>query len=71
MNVTVKVKFGGNKQSVESFGNNRYLVYIYSNKEDEGALDELAALLAKQLGVPLNRVELRRDMGDTKVFWVN
>ena len=71
MNVTVKVKYGSNKQSVESFGNNRYLIYLYSNKEDAAALDELSALLSTHLGVPLNRVELRRDMGDTKLFLIN
>lgn len=72
MDVTVKVKFGSNKQSIESFGSNRYLVYINSKKEDENlAYTELVRLLSKKIGTPEARIELRRDMGETKVFFVN
>lgn len=72
MDITVKVKFGSNKQSIESFGSNRYLVYINSKKEDESmAYAELVRMLSKKLGTPEGRIELRRDLGETKVFFIN
>ena len=71
MDVTVKIKYGSNKQIIESFGNNRYLIYLHSKKEDKDAWNELIALLSRKLGVPDNRIELRRDSGETKVFLVN
>ena len=71
MDVVVKLKYNSKKQSIESFGNNRYLIYLNSGKEGQDAWNELVALLSRKLGVPENRIELRRDSGDTKVFFVN
>ncbi len=71
MDVTVKVKYGCGKQLVESFGNNRYLIYLHSKKDEEDSFAELIALLSRKLGTPENRIELRRDLGETKVFLVN
>ena len=68
MQVTVKIKYGTNKQSIESFGNNRYLVYLLTKKEDPFAWEELIAVMSKQFGVPSNKIELRKDIGDSKVF---
>ncbi len=70
MQVTVKVKYGTDNPRIEGFGNNRYLVYVSASKEDvEGTYAELAALLSKRLGVPPDRVQLKREMDrDTKVF---
>jgi uncharacterized protein YggU (UPF0235/DUF167 family) len=71
MDVHVKIKYGCDKQNIESFGNNRYLIYLLSKKEEEESWGELIALLSRKLGVPENRIELRRNMGDNKVFFVN
>ena len=70
MQVTVKIKFGTSKQYIESFGGNRYLVYLLSKADDPFHLEELTALLAKQFGVSPKRVELRIDRGESKVFEV-
>lgn len=70
MQVTVKIKYGTSKQAIESFGNNRYLVYLLTKKDDPLAWQELIAVLAKQFGVPSNKIEMRRDIGDSKVFEV-
>ena len=71
MDVTVKIKFGSNKQAIEAFGNNRYLVYVSSKNGEESVWGELLGLLSRKLGTPESRIELRRDMGETKVFFVN
>ncbi len=71
MDVTVKIKYGCTKQSIEGFGNNRFLINLNSKKEDESYWGELMLLLSRKLGTPENRIELRRDLGETKVFLVN
>jgi len=43
-------------------------IYLLTKKEDPFAWEELIAVLSKQFGVSQNRIELRRDMGDSKVF---
>ncbi|HTZ41805.1 MAG TPA: DUF167 domain-containing protein [Candidatus Omnitrophota bacterium] len=52
MIIHVKVKPNSSKQSVENFGNGRYLVYLKSPPEDNKANIELINLLSKELGVP-------------------
>jgi hypothetical protein len=52
MIIHVKVKPNSSKQEVESFGNNRYLVYLKSPPENDKANIELIRVLSKELGVP-------------------
>jgi hypothetical protein len=68
MDITVKVKYGCSKSLFEPFGDKRYLVYLLSQEGAHDAHDELVGLISKKLGVPHNRIELRRDGGAIKVF---
>jgi uncharacterized protein YggU (UPF0235/DUF167 family) len=52
MIIHVKVKPNSGRQSVESFGDGRYLVYLKSPPENDRANIELINLLSKELGVP-------------------
>lgn len=52
MIIRVKVKPNSSKQSVESFGDNRYLVHVKSSPENGEANVEVIKLLSKELGVP-------------------
>lgn len=60
MIIIVKVKYGATKQEIESFGNNRYLVYLLS-KENENPNEELFTLISKKLGAPPDRIVMKID----------
>ena len=51
MIIRVKVKPNSSKQSIENFGNRRYLVYLKSPPENNRANAELINLLSKELEV--------------------
>jgi len=51
MIIKVKVKTNSSKQSVESFGNDRYLVHVKSAPENNEANVEVIKLLSKELGI--------------------
>ena len=70
MLINVKVKYGSSRQSIEYFGDQRYLVYMLSKAEEEDSYDELVAMLSKRLGVPAARIELKKDSGGDKIFQV-
>jgi uncharacterized protein YggU (UPF0235/DUF167 family) len=70
MDVSVRIKPNSTKKTIESFGNNRYLVYLQSSLDDSVMWDELIGMLSKKFGVSPNRIELRRDMGADKVFFI-
>lgn len=59
MIIRVKVKPNSSKQSVESFGNGRYLVYLKSVPENGKANIELLNLLSKELGVPPKSLKIK------------
>jgi uncharacterized protein YggU (UPF0235/DUF167 family) len=71
MEITVKIKYGCSKSLFEDFGNRRYLVYLLSAENDPDANDELLYLISKKVGVPLARIELKRDGDKEKVFVIN
>ena len=73
MQITVKVKYGSENPRLESFGNNRFLVYVSAGKENDDAVnEELAALFSKHFGMPIERIKLRSGMGsDSKIFDLN
>jgi uncharacterized protein len=54
----VKVKPNSSKQSVENFGNGRYLIYLKSPPENNKANIELINLLSKELGVPPKSINI-------------
>ena len=55
---------------MESFGNNRYLVYLTCGLNEQSMWAELLAMLSRKFGVPQNRMELRRDIGADKIFMI-
>ncbi|MEK6913584.1 MAG: DUF167 domain-containing protein [Nanoarchaeota archaeon] len=58
MIIHVKVKPNFSKREVESFGNNRYLVYLKSPPENDKANMELINILSKELGVPPKSIHI-------------
>ena len=68
MEVTVKVRYGCSKSMIENFGNNRYLVYLLSLKEDGDAMAELKTILSRNIGIPAGRIELKRETEKELVF---
>jgi len=71
MKLTAQIKFGSSKQNIVKFGNNRYLVYLISKKEDPDAMDEFKRLMSKELTVPPGRFHYMGKEGDSYVFEVN
>ena len=68
MKITVQIKFGAEKQRVVSFGSNRYLVYILSQKEEDGAMTEFTSLMSKEFGCPPSRIHYKGKVGESYVF---
>ncbi len=70
MKVIIKVKFGSPNPRIESFGNNRYLVYVSASRESDNEVNaELIAIFSKHFGVPTDRIELKKGLGEeNKVF---
>jgi uncharacterized protein (TIGR00251 family) len=58
MIIHVKVKPNSSKRQVESFGNNRYLVYLKEPPENNRANIERINLLSKELGVPPKSLQI-------------
>jgi len=67
MLITVKVKYGTTYSKMESFGNNRYLVYLISHSTDNDANLELLTLISRKMGVPPGRIKIVKDNGSDKV----
>lgn len=70
MDVSVRIKPKSSKNTIESFGNNRYLVYLQSALDDPSMWSELLSMLSRKFGVPQSRIELRKDLGADKVFLI-
>ena len=66
MIINVKAKPNSGKQSIESFGAGRYLVYLKSPAENDKANIELINLLSKHLGVPASSIKIKtgRSFGE-------
>jgi len=58
MKLQVRVKTNSGKQEIESFGDNRYLVYLVSRPENNEANIELIKLMAKHLGIPSTKLKI-------------
>ncbi len=59
MIIHVKVKPNSSKREVQSFGNQRYLIYLKSPPENDRANIELINLLSKELGVPPKSLNIK------------
>ena len=58
MKIQVRVKTSSGKQDIESFGDNRYLVYLKSAPENNEANIELIKLMSKHLGIPSTKLKI-------------
>ena len=58
MKLQIRVKTNSGKQEIESFGDNRYLVYLESAPENNEANIELLKLMAKHLGIPSTKLRI-------------
>jgi len=54
--IKVKVRFNASKESIEKFGEGKYLVYL-PYPEDEDSQKILAALISRSLGVVPSRID--------------
>lgn len=59
MKVYVKVKPNSNKQEIQEFVENRYLVYLKARPENNEANIELINLLSKHLGTPASHIKIK------------
>jgi len=59
MNINVKVKPNSNKEEIQEFGNNRYLVYLKEAPEHNEANIRLINMLAHHLGVPPGKIKIK------------
>lgn len=66
MIIHVKVKPKSGMQKVESFGDNRYLVYLKEPPENGRANNELINVLSKYLGTPHQRINIKTGFHDDK-----
>jgi hypothetical protein len=72
MEVTVKVRFNASKERIESFGSNRYMMYL-EFPEDKDAQRVITSILSRYMGVPEHLIEFKCKAPITKdwVFNVN
>lgn len=64
MKISVKIKFGSEKDKFESFGGGRYLVYMTYKKEDDSAMPFLVHILSKEIGADPKHVRYMGKKGD-------
>jgi uncharacterized protein (TIGR00251 family) len=62
MIIHVKVKPNSGKKGMESFGDNRHLVYLKEPPENGRANIELINFLAKQFVTPANRIRIKSGL---------
>lgn len=68
MKVIVKAKFSARKKEIEKMGDNRYLIYL-PFEEDEDATLMLRHVLSRYMGTPVGRVEFSgKDSNNDWVF---
>jgi uncharacterized protein YggU (UPF0235/DUF167 family) len=59
MNINVRVKTRHSKQEIVKFGDNRYLVYVTSEPENNEANIELIGMLSKYFGVTPKSIKIK------------
>ena len=55
MDVTVKVRFGASRESFETYGGNKYLLYL-PFPEDDDSESIIAGFISRATGTPQKRV---------------
>jgi len=69
MKITVKVKPSSSKQEIQEFGDNRYLIYLKSEPENNKANIELINLLAHYFGIPASHIKIKFGLNsDEKIL---
>ena len=68
MEVYCKIRFGSDRNKIESFGNWRYLVYTNLKENDPNFMNSFLPMLARFLGVPSNKIRSIGKIGDTYKF---
>jgi len=68
MIIYIKVKPNSSKKSIESFGNNRYLVYLKEPPENNRANIELINFLSKEFGTPANMIRIKSGHNSHKII---
>jgi len=66
MLINVKVKTNSSKQSIENFGDGRYLIYLKSEPENNKANIELINFLSKHFGVPPKSIKIKFGQSSDK-----
>jgi hypothetical protein len=70
MKITVKARFNATQQRLEKFSPGNYLMYL-GIPEAENAVSVIAYVMAKQLGVQLNKIAFQgRDVHGNYIFEV-
>jgi len=55
MEVTIKVRFNASKEKFESYGGNKYLIYL-PFEEGKDSEDIIVSIISKKIGAPINRI---------------
>jgi uncharacterized protein YggU (UPF0235/DUF167 family) len=72
MNINVRVKTGHSKQEIVKFGDNRFLIYLTEDPENNKANLELIGMLSKYFGVPPKNIKIKFGMSSSdKLIEVN
>jgi uncharacterized protein YggU (UPF0235/DUF167 family) len=58
MKFFIRVKTQAGEQSIEEFGDHRYLIHLKSRPENNEANIELLKLFAKHIGVPSTKLKI-------------
>ncbi len=62
MIVNVRVKTKSSEQKIVKFGDNRFLIYLVSEPENNEANIELINLLSKHFGVSVKNIHFKRGL---------
>lgn len=64
MKVYFKIKFGADVDKIESFGGNRYLVYVTMKKEDPNVMSYFMHAISRKFGVEQKHIKYLGKNGE-------
>ena len=71
MEVKVKIRFDASSERFESYGGNRYLIYLPFG-EDKDAMNVIIGLLSRKIGVPIPKIKFQgKDVMGNWTFELN
>ena len=72
MEILVKARFNSSRERFETYGRNKYLIYL-PFPEDEDSLPILIEILSRQMGIPQKNIIFKRKsvVANDWVFEVN